>query len=56
MEIIYGSERFIKSFHEALDAVAKEQIYIEKIEAKSFNEVAAFQGELIDGLQMELFF
>lgn len=47
MEIIYPAEQYLKSFHEALDAVAREQIYIEMIEAKPFDETAAFQRKLI---------
>lgn len=47
MEIVYPSEPLFKSFHEALDSVAREQIYIEMIEAKPFDETAAFQATLI---------
>lgn len=47
MEIIYPAEQYFKSFHEALDSVAREQIYIEMIEAKPFDDVAAFQQKLI---------
>lgn len=47
MEIIYPAETYFKRFHEALDSVAREQIYIEMIEAKSFDETAAFQRKLI---------
>lgn len=47
MEIIYPTEQYLKSFHEALDAVAREQIYIEMIEAKPFDETATFQRKLI---------
>jgi len=47
MEIVYPAELYLKSFHEALDSVAREQIYIEMIEAKPFDEVAAFQRKLI---------
>ncbi len=47
VEIIYPTEKYLKSFHQALDQVAKEQIYIEMIEAKSFEEVAVFQTKLI---------
>ncbi len=46
-KIIYPTEKYFKSFHQALDQVAKEQIYIEMIEAKSFQEVSAFQTKLI---------
>jgi RimJ/RimL family protein N-acetyltransferase len=47
MEIVYPSEQYLKSFHEALDAVAREQIYIEMIEAKPYDEMATFQKKLI---------
>lgn len=47
MEIIYPTESLFKSFHHTLDQVAKEEIYIEMIEAKSFEDVASFQKLLI---------
>src|SRR6185437_15257984 len=47
MEIIYPSEPLLKSFHKTLDQVAKEQIYIEMIEAKPFEDIATFQRTLI---------
>ena len=47
IEIVYPTERFFKSFHQALDQVAREQVYIEMIEAKPFDETAAFQSKLI---------
>lgn len=47
VEIIYPSEKYFKSFHTALDQVAKEQIYIEMIEAKPLDETAAFQNKLV---------
>lgn len=48
VEIIYPSEKYFKSFHQALDQVAKEQIYIEMIEAKLFEDVVVFQEKLIN--------
>jgi RimJ/RimL family protein N-acetyltransferase len=48
IEIVYPSEKYIKSFHQTLDQVAKEQIYIEMIEAKPYQEVAEFQLKLIN--------
>ncbi len=48
MEIIYASQSLFKSFHKALDQVAKEQVYIEMIEAKPFAEVEQFQQKLIN--------
>ena len=47
MEIIYPADQYLKGFHEALDTVAREQIYIEMIEAKPFDETAKFQRKLI---------
>jgi hypothetical protein len=46
MEIVYPTEPLLKSFHEALDRVAREQIYIEMIEAKSLEETTTFQKNL----------
>ena len=47
IEIIYPSEKYFKSFHEALSVVAKERIYIEMIEAPPIEKVALFQNNLI---------
>jgi ribosomal protein S18 acetylase RimI-like enzyme len=47
VEIIYPSEHYLKSFHEALSVVANERIYIEMIEPPSLVEVSNFQNELI---------
>ncbi len=46
-QIIYPSEKYFKSFHEALSAVASERIYIEMIEAPPFEKVVGFQTDLI---------
>ena len=46
-QILYPSEKYFKSFHEALSTVAKERVYIEMIEAPSLEKVSAFQSELI---------
>ena len=46
-KIIYPSEKYFKSFHSALDQVAREQIYIEMIEAKPLQEISEFQSKLI---------
>lgn len=46
-EIVYPSERYFKSFHDALSTVAKERIYIEMIEAPSLEKVSSFQSSLI---------
>ena len=47
-EIIYASEKYFKSFYDALSVVAKERIYIEMIEAPPFEDIAAFQKGLIN--------
>ncbi len=47
MEIVYPTEPLFKSFHKALDRVAREKIYIEMIEAKSLEETTTFQKKLI---------
>jgi RimJ/RimL family protein N-acetyltransferase len=46
-EIIYPSEIYFKSFHEALSIVAQERIYIEMIEAPPLEKISKFQSELI---------
>lgn len=47
IEIIYPCEKYFKSFHEALSAVAKERVYIEMIEAPPLEKVSSFQSGLI---------
>lgn len=47
IQIVYANEKYFFSFHEALSIVAKEQIYIEMIEAPPFETVANFQKSLI---------
>lgn len=47
MRIVYACENLFKSFHEALDSIAKEEIFIEMIAAQSLEEVSAFQKKLI---------
>lgn len=46
-EIVYPSEKYFKSFHDALSTVAKERIYIEMIEAPPLEKVSSFQSSLI---------
>lgn len=46
-KIIYPSEQYFASFHEALSAVAKERIYLEMIEAPPLEKVSGFQRDLI---------
>lgn len=47
VEIVLANEPLIPSFHAALDAVAREEIYIEMVEAKPLEDVIAFQTRLI---------
>ena len=47
IEIVYPEKKYFKSFRETLDAVAKERIYIEQIEAPPIEKVVEFQSELI---------
>jgi RimJ/RimL family protein N-acetyltransferase len=47
VEIVYPSEKYFSSFHEALSKVASERVYIEMIEAPSLDKVSAFQKDLI---------
>ncbi len=45
--IIYPTEKYFKSFHQALSSVARERIYIEMLEAPPLEKVSDFQNELI---------
>lgn len=47
IEIIYPSEQYFESFHEALAKVASERIYIEMIEAPPLEKVSEHQKDLI---------
>lgn len=47
MEIVYPSQSLLTKFHEALDQVAKELIYIEMTEAKPIEVIAEFQSQMI---------
>ena len=47
-QIIYPTEKYFRSFHEALSAVAEERIYIEMIQAPPVEKVSAFQSGLIE--------
>lgn len=47
IEIVYAQAAHIPSFYQALDRVAREEVYIEKTEAPPFEEVKAFQEKLI---------
>lgn len=46
-QIIYPSEKYFESFHEALSTVARERVYIEMIEAPPLEKVSGFQKELM---------
>ncbi len=47
ISIIYAEEKYFKSFHSALDKVAKEKVYIEMIEAFPLQQIIDFQKSLI---------
>lgn len=47
IDIIYAEEKYFQSFHETLSFVAKEQVYLEMIEAPSLEKVSSFQRDLI---------
>jgi RimJ/RimL family protein N-acetyltransferase len=47
VKIIYPSEQYFESFHEALSVVASERVYIEMIEAPALEKVVGFQSNLI---------
>lgn len=47
IQIIYAQSDLIPSFYKALDRVAREEIYIEKVEAPPFTDVKNFQQKLI---------
>lgn len=45
--VAYATQSLIPSFHACLDAVAKERIYIEMVEAPPLEKVTGFQLDLI---------
>lgn len=47
IDIVYPSEKYFESFHQALSKVASERVYIEMIEAPPLEKVSAFQKSLI---------
>ena len=47
MEIVYPTAALLASFRKTLDAVAREQIYIEMIEAKPVEGMREFQSKMI---------
>lgn len=47
VEITYATEKYFKSFHEALSVVAAEKIYIEMIKPPALEKVVEFQTGLI---------
>lgn len=47
LQIIYAQSQLIPSFYKALDRVAREEVFIEKVEAPPFSDVESFQKKLI---------
>ncbi len=47
LNIIYGEEKYFQSFHQTLDAVAKEQMHLEMVEAPTLEAVTNFQKNII---------
>lgn len=47
VEIVYPREELFESFHRALDAVARERVYIEMVEAPPLEDVRRFQAKLV---------
>jgi RimJ/RimL family protein N-acetyltransferase len=47
VEIIYAREELIESYHACLDAVARERVYLDMIEAPPLEKVRRFQSKLI---------
>ena len=48
IDIVYANNELLPSFHQALDQVAKEQIYIELTEAPPLEQVSQFQRSLFE--------
>ncbi len=48
VKIIYGRIEYIESFHRTLDQVAREEIYLEMIQAKSLADTSDFQRYLMN--------
>jgi RimJ/RimL family protein N-acetyltransferase len=48
LKIIYGQEKYFSSFYQTLDAVAKEHIHLEMVEAPPLEVVSTFQKTLIE--------
>lgn len=46
-QIVYPSEKYFESFHNALSTVARERVYLEMIEAPPLKKVSGFQKDLI---------
>ncbi|MGE3758082.1 MAG: GNAT family N-acetyltransferase, partial [Pseudobdellovibrionaceae bacterium] len=47
VQIIYPTEKYFRSFHDALRVVARERVYIEMVEPPPFDKVASFQNDLV---------
>ena len=48
VEVAYARLDLVESFHACLDAVARERVYLEMIEAPPLEKVRKFQSKLID--------
>lgn len=46
-QIIYPSEKYFASFHQALSQVASERVYLEMVEAPPLEKVSEFQRDII---------
>src|SRR5215207_4220968 len=42
-KILYARPDLVESFHQCLDAVARERVHLEMIEAPSFDQIRAFE-------------
>lgn len=47
IKVVYANEKYFKSFHEALGAVAEERVYLEMLKPPPLEDVAEFQRGLI---------
>ena len=48
IEIVYGNEKYFKSFYEGLTIVARKRIYIEMVEPPPFEKFVEYQQGLIE--------
>ena len=47
MQILYADKKYIRSFYQAVDSVARERIHLERVEAGDFSKIESFQLSLI---------